>query len=202
MSASVSCVVLAIRRRSLPTRRVSNANSRRRRVRDDVLNAADVVRDPRLDLAGPRAREECEREALQVPEDRGAEVVHHALADLIGEQRLDHTQHAGRDRDRDDPGGVDRERPRVVPRDRLQDVLQQEGGNDAEARRDDDQQQHPAQPQLVGGEELADPAQVRSAHRRVGGALRRRFGGVKEHPHRDQSTSHGTLDVSPLQLSP
>ena len=127
MSASVSCVVFAIRRRSLPTRRVSNTKSgisakansascqlsnehadhrrddgrhvrgdRRRRVRDDVLHAADVVRDPRLHLARARAREEGERQPLQVPEDRGAQVVHHALADLVREQRLDHAEHAGR----------------------------------------------------------------------------------------------------------
>ena len=65
---------------------------RRRGVRDDALHAADVVRDPRLHLAGSRAREEREREPLQVPEDRRAQVVHHALADLVREQRLDHAR--------------------------------------------------------------------------------------------------------------
>ena len=127
MSASVSCVVFAIRRRSFPTRRVSsaksgisaNANSascqlstsmptivattvvtfeaiERGRVRDDVLDAADVVRDARLHLARARAREEREREPLQVPEDGRAQVVHDALADLVREQRLDHAEDAGR----------------------------------------------------------------------------------------------------------
>ena len=37
--------------------------------RDDALHAADVVRDPRLDLACPGAREEGEREALEVAVD-------------------------------------------------------------------------------------------------------------------------------------
>ena len=135
MSASVSCVVFAILRRSLPTRRVrstksgmsANANSascqleqehadhrrddrrharddRRRGVRDDALDAADVVRDPRLHLARARAREEREREPLQVAEDGRAQVVHHALADLVREQRLADAEHAGDDRDRDHPG--------------------------------------------------------------------------------------------------
>ena len=97
---------------------------RRRRVRDDALDAADVVRDPRLHLAGARAREEREREPLQVAEDRRAQVVHHALADLVREQRLDDAEHAGDDRDHDHPAGVDRERAVVVRCcDRLQDAL-------------------------------------------------------------------------------
>ena len=49
---------------------------------EDVVDAADVVRDPALHLAGARLREEREREPLQVAVDRGAQVVHHALADL------------------------------------------------------------------------------------------------------------------------
>ena len=123
MSASVSCVVFAIRRRSLPTRRVRSANSgisananrascqlstsmptivattvvtfdaiERRGVRDDVLDAADVVRDPRLHLARAGPREEREREPLEVPEDRRAQVVHDALPDLVRKQRLDHAE--------------------------------------------------------------------------------------------------------------
>ena len=71
---------------------------------DDVLDAADVVREPRLHLAGARAREEREREPLQVPVDGRAQVVHHALADLVREQRLDDAERAGDDRDRDHPG--------------------------------------------------------------------------------------------------
>ena len=53
-------------------------------------------------------------------------------------------EHAGHDRDRDHPAGVQRQRPRVVPPDRLEDVLEQEGGHDAERGRDDDQQQDAA----------------------------------------------------------
>ena len=121
MSASVSWVVFAIRRRSLADtprqqheqrdqrereqrqlpaqqehadhRRDDRRHIRRDRgggVRDHVLDAADVVRDPRLDLAGAGAREEGERQLLEMPEDGRPQVVHDALPDLIGQQRLDH----------------------------------------------------------------------------------------------------------------
>ena len=55
----------------------------RRRVRDDVLDAADVVVDPRLHLAGSRPGEERKRQSLQVAEDGRAQVVHDTLADLV-----------------------------------------------------------------------------------------------------------------------
>ncbi len=149
MSASDSCVVFAIRRRSFPTRRVSTANNgisakreerelpaqeqhgdhrrddrrharrdARGGVRDDVLNAADVVVDPRLHLARAGAREEGEREPLQVTEDLGAQVVHDALADLVREQGLGDAEDAGDDRDHDHPRCVDGDSARVVRLDR------------------------------------------------------------------------------------
>ena len=86
-------------------------DDRGRGARDDVLHAADVVRDARLHLAGARAGEEREREPLQVAEDRRAQVVHDALADLVREQRLPDAEDAGDDRDHDHPGGVERELP-------------------------------------------------------------------------------------------
>src|SRR5439155_1196013 len=79
-------------------------------------------------------------------EDRRAQIVHHPLADLVREQRLDHAEGARHDRDRDHPARVVRESGRVVPADRLEDVLEQERGNDPEPRRDDDQQEDPAEP--------------------------------------------------------
>ncbi len=66
---------------------------------DDVLHAADVVGDARLHLAGARAGEEGERQALQVAVDGGAQVVHDALADDVGQPRLRHAEDAGGDRD-------------------------------------------------------------------------------------------------------
>jgi hypothetical protein len=118
-----------------------------------------------------------------MPEDGRAEVVHHALADLVREQGLDHAEHAGGDRDGDHPARVERQRPRVVHGDRLEHALEQEGGDDAERGRDDDQQQDSAQPQLVRGEEWADAAQVGAAHRRIGSALGSPVGRVEEHTH-------------------
>ena len=62
---------------------------RGRRRSDDRVDAADVVRDAALHVARARAREEGEREPLQVPVDGGAQVVHDRLADLVREQRLE-----------------------------------------------------------------------------------------------------------------
>ena len=78
-------------------------DDRGRRGGDDVLHAADVVGDPRLDLAGAGAGEEGERQALEVAVDGGAQVVHDALADGVGEQRLPDAEHAGDDGDGDHP---------------------------------------------------------------------------------------------------
>ncbi len=104
-------------------------------------------------------------------EDRGAEVVHHALADLVREQGLQDPQRARGDRDRDDSGGVERERAVVVAEDRLQDVLEQERRHDAERRGEDDQRQQARKTHLVRAEERPDPAQVRPAHLGIGRAL-------------------------------
>ena len=57
-------------------------DDRRRGRGDHALHAADVVGDPRLDLARAGAGEEGQGQALQVPVHRRAQVVHHALADL------------------------------------------------------------------------------------------------------------------------
>ena len=81
---------------------------------DDVLHAADVVVDPRLHLARACSREEGEREPLQVAEDGGSQVVHDTLPDLVREQRLNHAEDAGDDRDHDHSGGVQGDRARVV----------------------------------------------------------------------------------------
>ena len=221
MSASDSCVVFAIRRRSLPTRRVSTREDRDQRereerelpaqkqhadhrrddrrqarrdarggVRDDVLHAADVVVDPRLHLARAGAREEGEREALQVAEDRGAQVVHDALTDLVREQRLDHAEDSGDDRDHDHRGGVHGDRVRVVRLDRDQDAPEQERRHHAEAGAEDDQPEQPREPPPVRPEEPPDPPHVRAPHLGVGRPLGRRLSPVvEEHPHQGPTTT-------------
>ncbi len=63
------------------------------------LQTADVVGDPRLNLARPRPREERERHPLEVVVDGRPQVVHHPLADLIRHERLPDAGSAGEDRD-------------------------------------------------------------------------------------------------------
>ncbi len=117
-------------------------HDRRRRRRHDAVDPADVVRDPRLHLARARAREERKRHPLQVRVHGRAQVVHHALADLVGDPRLRDADHARDDRQRDHPRDeLDHER-RVVPRVRLVDEFpQQERADHAEPRRHEDQRQ-------------------------------------------------------------
>ena len=119
-------------------------------------------------------------------EDGRSQIVHYALADLIREERLDDAEHAVDDRDRDHPRGCIRERPRVVLPDRLQGTLEQEGRDDAEAGRDDDQEQHRAEPAAVRGKQRADAPQVGAPQRRVGRPFRHFVRGVEEHSHTDQ----------------
>ncbi len=140
---------------------------------DDVLDPADVVGDPALHLAGARAREEGEREPLQVPVDGGAQVVHDRLADAVREQRLPDAEHAGGDRDGDHPGHERGQEAHVLVRDGdVEHLAQQERGDDAERGRDEDQRVDGQQRPPVRAEEGDDPAEVRLAHRRVGGTLR------------------------------
>ena len=124
-----------------------------------------------MHLAGPCAREERERQPLEVAEDRGPQVVHDALSDLVREQRLPHAEDAVDDRDHDHPGGVQRERPRVLRLDRLEEVAQQERGHHSEGRRDEDQPEDHAEAAAVGVEQARDALQVRPAHGRVGRAI-------------------------------
>ena len=105
-----------------------------------VLDAADVVRDPRLHLARARAGEEREREPLEVAVDGGAQVVHHALADLVREERLDDAEHAGGDGDRDHPGDEHVQQLLVVARAaRVEDVAEQERRDRRRGRGEDDE---------------------------------------------------------------
>ena len=92
---------------------------RRRGGGDDVVEAADVVGDPRLHLARAGAREERQRHPLQVPVDGGAQVVHHPLADRVRHVRLPDAERGGGDRDRDHRQHQPRQQRRVVLEDPL-----------------------------------------------------------------------------------
>ena len=63
---------------------------RRGGVGDHVLDAADVVLQARLQLAGARGGEEPERHRLQVVVEPVAQVLHHALPDHRRQVRLEH----------------------------------------------------------------------------------------------------------------
>ena len=133
--------------------------------RHDVLHAADVVGDPRLDLARPRAREEGERQALEVPVDRRAQVVHDALPDEVREPRLRHAQSAGDHGDADHAGDQRRQQRRVALRDRLvEHRAKQERRCHAQPGGEQDQREHRREPPPVGTEEANDPACVGLQH--------------------------------------
>ena len=59
-----------------------------RGVGDDRLDAADVVRQPALDLAGLRLGEEPQRHRLEMGVQRRPQVLHDALADDVVEVAL------------------------------------------------------------------------------------------------------------------
>ena len=108
----------------------------RRRRRDDALHAADVVRDARLHLARARAREEGEREALQVRVHGRAQVVHDVLADAVGEPGLADADDAGQDRDGDHARDQEVELPGVDLLALREDVVEQLAQQERRDRRD------------------------------------------------------------------
>ena len=72
--------------------------------------------------------------------DGGAQVVHHTLADLVGDPRLRHADDAVDDRQGDHSGDHPRQQFQVVVDDPFVDrFAQQERGGDAEDRAEDDQ---------------------------------------------------------------
>src|SRR4029079_5108739 len=104
--------------------------------------------------------------------DRGAEVVHHPLAHLVGEPGLEDAEDPREDRDPDQPEDEDRQQAVVVLGESLvEDVAHEERRDDAEERREADQREHDAEAPAIGLEEAEDPAQVRAPHGRVGRPL-------------------------------
>ncbi len=137
--------------------------------RHHVVDPADVVGDPRLHLSRAGTREERQRHALQVGEDGGAQVVHHALADLVCDPRLRHADHAIDDRQRDHPADQPRQQRQIALLEALVDrFAQQERRGDAEDRAEEDQRQQGPQTQPVGDEQ---PCNAPQRHRPVGVVL-------------------------------
>ena len=93
--------------------------------------------------------------------DGRAQVVHDALADRVGVERLRDAERAGRERDRDHPADEEGEQLGVLLGDRLvEDGAQQEGGDHPEPGRDQDQAQDRGEPRPVGAEERQHPPAV------------------------------------------
>ena len=151
-----------------------------RRRRDDVLDPADVVRDPALHLARARPREERERQALQMPVDGRSEVVHDRLADEVREERhVDHDGARDHDRDRDHPrherrrAGSCRRSPRRTGSTWIavsSTSRSRNGGIDADRCREEDQAAGGGELRLVPPEQRDDPPRVCLPDGRVRGA--------------------------------
>ena len=106
--------------------------------------------------------------------DRCPQVVHHALADLVREQRLDDAEDAGPDRNRDHRADEDVEQAQIAVGQRVvEDPLDEERRNRAHGRGEEDQAEDAGETEPVGPKEADDPAQVRAANRLVCGALDR-----------------------------
>ena len=144
----------------VPTTVVRLDGDRGGRRGDDRLHAADVVDDPRLDLAAAGAGEEADRLALQVAEEVGAQAVHHALADGGRLPGLDDADRGGRDGDADHEQDAGEQQGDVLLGDRdVDDALDQERLGQRDQRAGDDQGDHEGQAGAVRREEAADAAQ-------------------------------------------
>jgi hypothetical protein len=92
--------------------------------------------------------------------DRGAQIVHDALADLVGDPGLRDPDHPADDRQRDHPADEQRQQFGVSVRDRpVQHAAQQEWADHAEARGQKDQREQAAQPRAIRREQPADSPQ-------------------------------------------
>ena len=132
---------------------------RARGVGHDRLDAADVVRQPALDLAGPRLGEEPQRHALEVGVQRGAQVLHDALADQVVEVGLPDADQARDDRQRDHQPDEQVQQEEVPLRDRdVDEELEQDRVDQPEEARDEDRDQDDRDLRPVRPEEDEDAA--------------------------------------------
>ena len=87
-----------------------------------------------------------------------AQVVHHALTDLVREERLPDADHSGDDRNGDHAGDEGAEQAHVPVGDGdVEHLAQQERRDDADRRREHDQRADGREPRAVGPEQRDDP---------------------------------------------
>ena len=162
-------------------------DDRRRGRRDDVVDTADVVRDPALHLAGARPREERERQALQVAVDRRCAGRASRVCPTLFEWSVCTTPSAPVTTEiaiipptsaRQQPAsGVAGSRCRARARSRNGETTPSAAETRISAQTADSRRRY-------GPEEPGDPAQVGLAHRLVGGAL----------GHLGRTRSRGSVD--------
>jgi len=155
------------------------------RVRDDVVDAADVVGDPRLQVAGSGTGEEAQRHPLQMLVHADAQVTHDALTDDAGQPRRCDAEHRVRRRGGDHAVGQPRhEDGAALGQGAVDDLAQEErrrDAGDALQRRDEHEGRDPPP---IRREQPGD-ATDRQAVRRLGSQL----GGRRE---RGRRRAHGS----------
>ena len=120
--------------------------------------AADVVRQPALDLARPRLGEEAQGHPLEVRVERVPEVLHHVLADDVVEVRLADADEPGHDRDHDHEPDIQVQVRVVLADDDLVDEhAEQERVDQAQEARDQDRHHDDRDLRPVRPEERGDP---------------------------------------------
>jgi hypothetical protein len=114
-------------------------------VADGVLRADHVIVQPGHQLADLGVGEEAQRHALQARKERHAQVVDHALAHRRVQPPLDHVDPAGDERHEQKRQRKEQQAVQVFGRqDRVDQMPENQGGNQRESRGEQDRHQHPA----------------------------------------------------------
>ena len=131
---------------------------RQRRVREHPLDLADVVVDPRHDLAERGPREESRRQTVQVPVQRHAHVEKDLGRDLRVAHPADEVEHKAGQRDRREETDDPHQGVRVLPQQR---VINEGAGEEGDVERERGARevdgQDDGEPALVG-REVAEPS--------------------------------------------
>ncbi len=171
-------------------------HGRARGVADDVVDAADVVGDARLQLAGAGAGEEPQRHPLQVRVDADPQVVHHPLPDQVGQPGGPDAEHRGeRGGQQHAAGEPAHQRGAALGQGAVDDLAQQERRRDAGQRLRRGHRHQGGDPAAVRAEQAGDPA-----HRHAVGDLGLQLGLRAGRRRRDQRR-HRSLTATAASTS-